>query len=78
MVNELKAIFSVQHLLKAIGLAKSVYYYQCKALKQAAPDKTLQSQIVHLYHEHKGRYGYRRITLSLRLSGVSINHKRVQ
>lgn len=78
MVNELKAIFSVQHLLKATGLAKSVYYYHCKALRQAAPDEALQSQIVKLYHEHKGRYGYRRITLSLQLSGVNINHKRVQ
>lgn len=78
MVNELKAIFSIQHLLKATGLAKSVYYYHCKALRQASPDKALQSQITQLYHEHKGRYGYRRITMSLRLSGVNINHKRVQ
>lgn len=78
MVNELKAIFSLPHLLKATGLAKSVYYYHCKALRQAAPDEALQSQIVQLYHEHKGRYGYRRITLSLQLSGVNINHKRVQ
>lgn len=78
MVNELKAIFSIQHLLKATGLAKSVYYYHCKALRQASPDKALQSQIAQLYHEHKGRYGYRRITMSLRLSGVNINHKRVQ
>lgn len=78
MVNELKAIFSIQHLLKATGLAKSVYYYHCKALKQASPDKALLAQIAQLYHEHKGRYGYRRITTSLRLSGVSINHKRVQ
>ncbi len=78
MVNELKAIFSIQHLLRATGLAKSVYYYHCKALRQASPDKTLQSQIAQLYHEHKGRYGYRRITMSLRLSGVNINHKRVQ
>jgi putative transposase len=77
VVNELKAIFSIQHLLKATGLAKSVYYH-CKALRQASPDKALQSQIAQLYHEHKGRYGYRRITMSLRLSGVSINHKRVQ
>jgi putative transposase len=78
VVNELKAIFSLPHLLKATGIAKSVYYYHCKALRQAAPDEALQSQIVQLYHEHKGRYGYRRITLSLQLSGVNINHKRVQ
>jgi putative transposase len=78
VVNELKAIFSVPHLLKAIGLAKSVYYYHCKVLRLTAPDEALQSQIAQLYHEHKGRYGYRRITMSLRLSGMSINHKRVQ
>jgi len=78
VVNELKAIFSIQHLLKATGLAKSVYYYHCKALRQAPSDKALQAQIAQLYHEHKGRYGYRRITMSLRLLGVNINHKRVQ
>jgi putative transposase len=78
VVNELKAIFSIQHLLKATGLAKSVYYYHCKTLRQTSPDKALQSRIAQLYHEHKGRYGYRRITMSLRLSGVNINHKRVQ
>lgn len=78
MVNELKAIFNIQHLLKAIGLAKSVYYYHCKSLRQAPPDKVVQTQIAQLYHEHKGRYGYRRITMSLRLSGMNINHKRVQ
>lgn len=78
MVNELKAIFNLHHLLKATGLAKSVYYYHCKELRLTAPDEALQSQIAQLYHEHKGRYGYRRITMSLRLSGMSINHKRVQ
>ena len=31
-----------------------------------------------IYHEHKGRYGYRRITLELRNQGFMINHKTVQ
>ncbi len=31
-----------------------------------------------IYHKHKGRYGYRRITSALRTMGVTINHKRVQ
>ena len=31
-----------------------------------------------IYHENKGRYGYRRITLELRNRGIIINHKTVQ
>ncbi|CRK84718.1 IS3 family transposase OrfB [Neobacillus massiliamazoniensis] len=31
-----------------------------------------------IYHDHKGRYGYRRITLELRNQGFLINHKTVQ
>lgn len=78
MVNELKASFSLPHLLKAIGLAKSVYYYHRKLLEVRCPDEALKSQIQQIYHQHKGRYGYRRITLTLRLTGSIINHKRVQ
>ncbi len=31
-----------------------------------------------IYHEHKGRYGYRRIHLAMRRKGVVLNHKTVQ
>lgn len=31
-----------------------------------------------IYHENKGRYGYRRITTELHLRGFSLNHKTVQ
>lgn len=31
-----------------------------------------------IYHKNKGRYGYRRITLALRNSGLDVNHKCVQ
>jgi transposase InsO family protein len=31
-----------------------------------------------IYHDHKGRYGYRRITLELHNQGFLINHKTVQ
>ena len=78
MVNELKAKFNLQDLLKATGLPKSVYYYHHKALNVPCADAPLKSQIQNIYHQHKGRYGYRRITLTLRLSGVTVNHKRVQ
>lgn len=78
MVNELKAKHKLQHLLEASGLAKSVYYYQRKALQQPKPDDAIKVQIKDIYHQHKGRYGYRRITSELRSSGLIINHKKVQ
>ncbi|MEZ8369782.1 IS3 family transposase [Vibrio splendidus] len=31
-----------------------------------------------IYHEHKGRYGYRRIHLELKNQGFVLNHKTVQ
>ena len=35
-------------------------------------------QIKAIYDEHKGRYGYRRVTETLRRRGGVINHKTVQ
>lgn len=64
-------------LLRAAGLARSTFYYQSKAL---ATDKhaALKERINSLYHKHKGRYGYRRITSVLGCHGEVINHKKVQ
>lgn len=78
MVEELKAKHRLHNLLKAAGLAKSVYYYHRKASKKPCADSELITQIRDIYHHHKGRYGYRRITFALRASGMLINHKRVQ
>lgn len=44
------------------------------------PDKyeTEKAEITAKYHENKGRYGYRRITIELRRRGILLNHKTVQ
>lgn len=78
MVNELKAEFNLSCLLKATGLPRSVYYYHRKMLAVVGSDAGLKAQIQAIYHQHKGRYGYRRVTLTLRSAGTLINHKRVQ
>lgn len=39
---------------------------------------SLKARIQALYHEHHGRYGYRRITATLRRAGEKVNHKIVQ
>ena len=38
----------------------------------------VKKQIMNIYHENRGRYGYRRIKLELRNRGCVINHKTVQ
>jgi putative transposase len=54
------------------------YYYHAK--RQAEPDKYggAKKEIEAIYHENKGRYGYRRITAELRSRGFILNHKTVQ
>ena len=37
-----------------------------------------KAEIIAIYHENKGRYGYRRITMELRNRGIPLNHKTVQ
>lgn len=58
-------------------MARSTFYYQCSLLKEEDKYKVVKSKIQKLYHQHKGRYGYRRIYYSLRNLGILINHKTV-
>ena len=38
----------------------------------------IMNTIIDIYYQHKGRYGYRRITLELHNKGIQINHKKVK
>ena len=38
----------------------------------------VKAEIQSIYTEHKGNYGYRRMTLELRNRGFVVNHKKVQ
>lgn len=62
-------------LLKLANISKSNFYYNLTKLKQ--PDKyaEIKEVIKAIYHENKGRYGYRRITAELHNRGFIINHK---
>lgn len=57
-------------------IAKSTYFYHThERAERYADEKQL---IASIYHQHKGRYGYRRIGLALKRLGVHLNHKTVQ
>jgi putative transposase len=77
-VNSLRVHHPLAALLKVSGLARSTFYYQMAAAKAGDRHGELKAKIAHLFARHKGRYGYRRITLALRRAGICVNHKTVQ
>ena len=63
-------------MLKLSGLARSTFYYY---LKQKDIDKyaVIKQEILDIFNQNKGRYGYRRILIILKGKGYTINHKTV-
>ena len=62
-------------LLIIARIPRSSYYYHLKLLCE--PEKHLKERetIRSICSEHKGRYGYRRVTLELKRKGFRTNHK---
>ncbi|MEP3444341.1 MAG: IS3 family transposase, partial [Flavobacteriaceae bacterium] len=77
-IEGLRHQYPLPLLLEHAPMARSSYYYHIKSHNK--PDKYMQvkKRIREVYHKHKGRYGYRRITLELKQSGFCINHKTVR
>lgn len=64
-------------LLKLANMSRSTYYYYCKRNTKQDKYAEIKENIVAIYHENQGRYGYRRITMELHNRGYQINHKTV-
>ncbi|STZ08645.1 Integrase core domain [Moraxella caprae] len=81
-MQELRHKHTLNTLLDIAKLPRSVFYYHLNKAKEPDKDLDLKEQIKHIYHTHKGRYGYRRICAELNQTlagqGIVINHKRVQ
>lgn len=78
MIRGLRQSYSLDILLEVAQLARSTYYYHEKRLTKADKYGDAKETIAVIYHENKGRYGYRRITAELRHRGFALNHKTVQ
>ena len=59
-------------------MARSTFYYHLSNSKKPDKYKEEKEMIYTIFHKHKGRYGYRRITLELRNANHHINHKTVK
>ena len=67
----------MKELLKLAEIPRSTFYYYLNNLKKEDKYIVIKDEILSIFHENKGRYGYRRITLELRNRGYKINHKTV-
>lgn len=77
MIWELRLEHRISLLIEISGLPRATYYYHAKRMAKPDNDIKVREQITNIYHEHKGRLGYRRITLELRKYGMAVNHKKV-
>lgn len=64
-------------LVKVADIPRSTYYYWEKRLKQDDKYDKVKEAINEIFHEHKGRYGYRRITKELEKRGFRHDPKTI-
>lgn len=78
VIDELRHAFKLEALLKYAEVKRSTFYYHLNRMKEPDKYKEIKEEIIAIYHENKGRYGYRRITLELHNRRYCINHKTVR
>lgn len=64
-------------LLRIAKIPRSNYYYTVNQLKASPKHEEERAAIRTICQKHRGRYGYRRVTLELRNQGYQTNHKLV-
>ena len=74
---ELRHKYDLTILLDCLDMARSSFYYHSKQAATADKYFEVKEMIKRIYYRHKGRFGYRRVTLLLRQQGLLINHKTV-
>ena len=78
MILELRQEYNLDLLLEIAQLPRSTFYYHKKRQNKVDKYAQAKAEITAIYHENKGRYGYRRITDELHNRKIYLNHKTVQ
>ena len=78
MIQTLRLKYPLLLLLEIAQLPRATFYYYLKRMQRADKYAEAKEEIAAIYHENKGRYGYRRITMVLHSRGFLLNHKTVQ
>ena len=78
MIQKLRQGHELATLLEIAQLPRATFYYHLKQENKADKYAQSKTEIAAIYHENKGRYGYRRVTDELHNRGIALNHKTVQ
>ena len=78
VVQKLRQKHSLKILLSIAQLPRATFYYHLKRMNCTDKHAEAKEEITAIYHENRGRYGYRRITAELRNRNLPLNHKTVQ
>lgn len=76
-INELRPKYPLSVLLTVAEMARSSFYYHMNGWKKTDKYSIEKKMIAEIFHDNKGRYGYRRIALELKNRGIILNHKTV-
>ena len=68
---------NAESLLKEVGIARSTYYYQLKAMRRPDKNANLLSLVREAFGNSRRRYGYKRIHLELKSAGIIVSAKRI-
>ena len=77
-IGALREKYALPMLLTYFHMARSSYYYQQAVMNK--PDKNIpfRGQIISVFHENRGVYGYRRIHLALKRKGITLSEKGIR
>lgn len=78
MIQTLRQEYTLALLLEIAHLPRATFYYHLKRMNQADKYEDAKVEIASIYHENRGRYGYRRVTSELHNCNIFLNHKTVQ
>ena len=73
----LQGDLSVERMCQLTQVSRAGFYRYLRAGWQTEEEVALRSAVQAIVMQHRGRYGYRRVTAELRSQGMTVNHNRV-
>jgi putative transposase len=70
IVYELRLVYKVKELIEVVKIARSSYYYYIKNKSKEDKYANIKQKIKDVFYKNKGRYGYRRITMTFKNEGL--------
>lgn len=78
IIGALREKYALPMLLTYFHMARSSYYYQQAVMNKLDKYLPFREQVISVFHENRGVYGYRRIHLALKRKGITLSEKGIR